>query len=33
MDIELFNLDPSIIADFMDSLLAMMFDTAQKPEL
>ena len=34
MDIgRLFNLDPSIITDFMDSLLAMIFDVSQEPEL
>jgi len=29
----LFNLDPSIITDFMDSLLAMIFNVSQEPEL
>jgi hypothetical protein len=29
----LFNLDPSVITDFMDSLLATIFNVAQEPEL
>jgi hypothetical protein len=34
MDIGLlFNLDPSVITDFMDSLLAMIFNVSQEPEL
>ena len=29
----LFNLEPAIITDFMDSFLAMIFNVAQEPEL
>lgn len=34
MDIVLlFSLDPSVITDFIDSLLAMVFNVSQEPEL